>query len=64
MVYKIRLKDGSRFELLADTIKEPNEDVSTSKIRFYVFELDGDVVAKYRFDEVVGWMKTPYTRGQ
>ena len=53
--YTIRFKDGSESKVIADTINEPDMSAAYSEIPFYEFQLGGDVVAKYRRDEVVGW---------
>ena len=55
--YRITFKDMSQLDVKADTIHEPV--ITTSKIRFYVLELDGEVVAKYKDTEVVGWRTSP-----
>ena len=57
--YLITFKDMSPILVKADTIHEPDPDVRTSKVRFYVLELDGEVVAKYKETEVVGWRIDP-----
>ena len=41
--------------MLADAISEPRESAPNTKISFYVFSLDGDVVAKYKRQDVAGW---------
>ena len=62
--YLINFKDMSPIAVTADTIHEPDPDVRTSKVRFYVLELDGEVVAKYKETEVVGWrIDPPYPQG-
>ena len=62
--YLITFKDTPQLAVKADTIHEPDPDVRTSKVRFYVLELDGEVVAKYKDTEVVGWrIDPPYTGG-
>ena len=43
----------------SDTIHEPDDSVATRKVRFYVLELDGEVVAKYKDTEVVGMADRP-----
>ena len=63
--YLITFKDMSQTGVTADTIHEPDDGVGTNKVRFYVLELDGEVVAKYKDTEVVGWrIDPPYTGGQ
>ena len=63
--YFITFKDMSHLTVKADTIHEPDDGVGTNKVRFYVLELDGEVVAKYKDTEVVGWrIDPPYTGGQ
>ena len=57
--YFITFKDTSQLAVKADTIHEPDDGVTTSKVRFYVLELDGEVVAKYKDTEVVGWRTGP-----
>ena len=61
--YLITFKDDtSQIAVKADTIHEPDDGVTTSKV--YVFKLDGEVVAKYKDTEVVGWrINPPYTGG-
>ena len=62
--YVITFKDAAALTVNADTIHEPEDDsVTTSKVRFYVLELDGEVVAKYKDTEVVGWRITPPYKG-
>ena len=56
--YVITFKDMSQLTVKADTIHEPDDGISSRKIRFYVLELDGEVVAKYKAAEVVGWRTT------
>ena len=53
--YVITFKDMSYLTVKADTIHEPDDGVATSKAGFYVLELNGEVVAKYKDTEVVGW---------
>ena len=53
--YVITFKDMSQLTVKADTIHEPDDVVTTSKVRFYVLELAGEVVAKYKDTEVAGW---------
>ena len=53
--YRIRFKDGTTTSVLADAISEPRESAPNTKISFYVFSLDGDVVAKYKRQDVAGW---------
>ena len=59
--YRIRFKEPEAkwFDVIADTIHEPDDEVATSKIRFYVFELAGEVVAKYKESAVIGWRIVP-----
>ena len=57
--YLITFKDMSHLAVTADTIHEPDYDVRTTLVRFYVLELDGEVVAKYKETEVVGWRIDP-----
>ena len=60
--YFITFKDTSQLAVKADTIHEPDDGIGTNKVRFYVFELNGEVVAKYKGAEVVGWrIDPPYT---
>ena len=60
--YLITFKDMSQLAVRADTIQEPDDGVTRTKVRFYVLELDGEVVAKYKDTEVVGWrIDPPYT---
>ena len=61
--YVITFKDMSTFQVTADTIHEPDDSATTSKVRFYVLELDGEVVAKYKDAEVVGWRINPQYTG-
>ena len=49
-IYWVRCKDGKESSVRASTICEPGIDSD-----FYIFKLDGQVVAKYRQDEVTGW---------
>ena len=57
MLYTITFKDFSQWSVTADTLHEPDDRASASKFTFYVLELDGEVVAKYRASEVIGWLK-------
>ena len=62
--YLITFKDMPQIAVTADTIHEPDYDVRTTLVRFYVLELDGEVVAKYKETEVLGWrIDPPYTGG-
>ena len=61
--YFITFKDMSQLTVKADTIHEPDYDVRTTLVRFYVLELDGEVVAKYKETEVVGWRIVPRDTG-
>ena len=62
--YIITFKDMSTIGVTADTIREPDDGVGTDKVRFYVLELNGEVVAKYKDTEVVGWrIDPPYPQG-
>ena len=57
--YVITFKDKSPIAVKADTIHEPDDGIATRKVRFYVLELAGEVVAKYKDTEVVGWRIDP-----
>ena len=57
MLYTITFKDSSQLSVTADTLHEPEDRASSSKFTFYVFELAGEVVAKYKTSEVIGWRK-------
>ena len=57
--YRITFKDMSQLTVKADTIHEPDYGFRTTLVRFYVLELDGEVVAKYKETEVVGWRIDP-----
>ena len=60
--YVITFKDMPQIAVTADTIHEPDDGIGTNKVRFYVLELNGEVVAKYKGTEVVGWrIDPPYT---
>ena len=61
--YFITFEDMSQITVTADTIHEPDDGIRTSKVRFYVLELDGEVVAKYKDTEVVGWRIVPPGHG-
>ena len=56
--YVITFKDSPDRTVQADTIHEPDTGVKRTKVRFYVLELNGEVVAKYKDTEVVGWRAT------
>ena len=59
--YAITFKDMSQLFVKADTLHEPDDGVTRTKVGFYVLELDGEVVAKYKDTEVVGWrIEPPY----
>ena len=57
--YFITFKDMHEIFVKADTIHEPDDGVGTGEVGFYVLELDGKVVAKYKDTEVVGWRIDP-----
>ena len=59
--YKIRFKEGASTEVVADTVNAPNGTGTSEENKFYLFELNGDVVAKFKYAEVSGWQRISST---
>lgn len=56
-IYSIRFSDGSETRISADTVKTSiaSAGPGSANITVHVFELDGIVVAQYKFSDVSGW---------
>ena len=55
--YRIRFKDGNITDVVADTVNVPTGTGRFEENSFYLFALNGDVVAKFRYADVSGWQR-------
>ena len=55
-IYRIFLTDGRIIDVTAETVCEPDKNLSSSlEVRLYVFKQKDTVVAKFREESVIGW---------
>ena len=59
--YEIHFKAGKSTEVVADTFNEPIGTGTSEDNKFYLFKLNGDVVAKFQYQDVSGWQRLTET---
>ena len=59
--YRIRFKDGERTDVVAGTVNAPRGIGTSEDNNFYLFTLNGDVVAKFQYQDVSGWQRLTET---